>query len=95
MYVAMHTSVCTYVCVYLGHKICLTLFAYVRSSRCHACTYVQGGGRRANVKGGVMCLNRTNRPSVCMYQGCVGSELEVVSNTPSVYIRKYESGSVL
>ena len=52
-------------------------------------------GRRADVKGGVMCLNRTNRLSVCMYQGCVGSELEVVSNTPSVYIRKYESGSVL
>ena len=39
------------------------------------------------------CLNRTNRPSVCMYQGCVGSELEVVSNTPSVYTRMYASMS--
>ena len=36
--------------------------------------HVQGGGRRADVKGGVVCLDR---PSVCMYQGCAGSVLEV------------------
>ena len=54
------------------------------------------GEERADVKGGVMCLNRTNRPSVCTYQGCVGSELEVMCLIHQVlhtYVRTHASMS--
>ena len=37
------------------------------------CWKCAGEDRRADVKGGVVCLDR---PSVCMHQGCVGSVLE-------------------